>query len=98
MTMQLYAAKNYVLLKPLGETKSKSGIYVPVKQEKKPEMGIVFKIGAGTQPFPVKMKEGDRVMFKKYMSNEMELPSVAEKLNPVAFEDLTVLIREDTHE
>lgn len=97
--MKIYPAKNYVLLKRLGEVKTKSGIIAPEAQDmKKPEAGRVYKVGLGKQPFPVIMKEGDIVLYKKYMANEITVPGASDIINPVAFEDLTTLIREETSE
>lgn len=89
---QITPAKNYVLLKPVGSTPIKSGLVLPDAQDKKPELGIVYKIGKGTLPVP--MKVGDTVVHKKYMSNEMDIPSLGMKLNPVAFEDIVAVITE----
>jgi co-chaperonin GroES (HSP10) len=96
--VQLIAAHKYVLLKPLGVQKNKSGLVIPESQEKKPEIGIIFKIGSGKQPFEKPLEEGDTVIFKKYMSNEITIPSTGEKVNPIAFEDLVCLLREDKDE
>jgi co-chaperonin GroES (HSP10) len=91
----IYVAKNHVLLKPLGETQHESGIILPEDQSQKPTIGIVEQVGEGKQPFPVPMEKGDTVVFKKYMSNEQAIPQLTEKLNPIPFEDLTILIKED---
>jgi co-chaperonin GroES (HSP10) len=92
--LEVFVAKNYVLLRPVGEAKTKSGILIPDAQDKKPEMGIVYKVGEGKQPFSVPLKKGDRVLYKKYMSNEMDITDIGEKVNPIAFEDLVALFRE----
>ncbi len=88
--MQIVPAKNYVLLKPLGEVKNKSGLYTPEVQEKKPELGRVFKIGKGILPVPLKIN--DIVVFKKYMANEITIDN--EKINPIAFEDIVAVVKE----
>lgn len=92
--MTIIPAKNYVLLKPLGAQKTKSGLYAPTSDEKKPEMGVLFKIGKGTPP--VEMKIGDTVIFKRYMANEIPIPALGgEVVNPIAFEDIVAVIKEE---
>lgn len=91
--MKLLVANKFVLLKPLGEVKTESGIYIPEDQSKEKQViGVIYKIGHGKEPFGEPMKPGDQVVFKKYMENTVTLPN-GEKYNPVAFEDLTVLIK-----
>lgn len=92
--MKIFVAKNFVLLKPLGEIKNESGIVLPEEQGKEKQViGVVEMVGLGKQPFPVTMKKGDTVIYKKYMENTTVIPHLGEKFNPVAFEDLTVLIK-----
>lgn len=94
--MTIIPAKKYVLLKPLGDKKTKSGLVIPETQEQKPEMGIVFKIGKGEPP--VDLKEGDVVIYKKYMANEITIPELGEKINPIAFDDIIAVIKEEKSE
>ena len=92
--MKLIPAKNFVLLKPLTEQKNESGIIIPEEKGKeKPQIGIVYSVGEGKQPFPVPMKKGDKCLYQKYMDNTLVIPGLGEIVNPVKFDDLTVLIK-----
>lgn len=96
---KIIPAEKFVLLKPLGEQKLKSGVVLPEDQTQKPTLGVVYLIGKGKQPFaPAKIEKGDTVMYKKYMSNETIIPMLGEVLNPIPFEDLTVLIKKGNNE
>ena len=63
---------NYVLVKPITEEVTKSGIVLPDTVDKeKPERGEVLAIGEGRffdngQRGTMSVKVGDQVMFKKY--------------------------------
>jgi chaperonin GroES len=78
--MQFKPLSNHVFLEPLEEEKmTKSGIVLPETSEKeKPVMGKVLAVGPGkkneagqVQPMPVKV--GDKVLFKKYGPDEIEI-------------------------
>ncbi len=78
--MQFKPLSNHVFLEPLEEEKvTKSGIFLPETAEKeKPVMGKVLAIGPGKKneqgvlsPMPVKV--GDKVLFKKYGPDEIEI-------------------------
>jgi chaperonin GroES len=78
--MQFKPLSNHVFLEPLEEEKmTKSGIVLPETSEKeKPVMGKVLAVGPGkkneagqVQPMPVNV--GDKVLFKKYGPDEIEI-------------------------
>jgi chaperonin GroES len=56
-----------ILLKPIEkETKTKSGILLPGKAVKRPNIGTVVACGEGTSHNPMKVKEGDIVLCNRY--------------------------------
>ncbi|MFH1047444.1 MAG: co-chaperone GroES [Patescibacteria group bacterium] len=67
-----------VLVKPLTETETKSGIVIPETVEKeRPEKGEVIAVGPGKllkdgNRSPMEVKVGDKVMFKKYGPDEIK--------------------------
>ena len=62
--------RNYLFLKvEEKETKTKSGIVLPDSSKSSPEIGIVVKAGEEVKG----IKEGDRVLFKKFAPDEIEL-------------------------
>ena len=78
--MKFQPLSNHVFLEPLEEEKmTKSGIYLPETSEKeKPVMGTVIAVGPGKKnekgelsPMPVKI--GDKVLFKKYGPDQIEI-------------------------
>lgn len=88
-------AKGFVILKPLMHEKTKSGLELPPSEAKQNAMGRVYKVGAGKQPFPQPMKEGDLVLYEKYMDNTISISALGGEVNPVKFDSLTALIREE---
>lgn len=60
------------------ETQTASGFYIPDNKEGKPESGTVIAVGPGRKKddgtvVPVDIKEGDKVLFKKYAPDEFEI-------------------------
>lgn len=70
---------NHVFIEPLGEEKqTKSGIFLPETSETKPIIGLVKAIGSGKvsekgDRIPMTVKVGDKVLFKKYGPDEIEV-------------------------
>jgi len=80
--MKFQPLTNHIFLEPLAEEKTtKSGIVLPETAEKeKPIMGQVVAIGPGKknekgEVQPMSVKVGDRVLFKKYGPDEIEIES-----------------------
>ena len=71
---------NHVFIEPLKEDKTtKSGIVLPDTMEKeKPILGKVLAVGQGKRNekgelVPMSVKVGDKVLFKKYGPDEIEM-------------------------
>jgi len=68
-----------VLIKPLeAESKTASGIILPESAKEKPQVGLVMAIGEGRinpegKLIPVKVKVGQKVMYKKWGGNEVKV-------------------------
>lgn len=68
-----------VLIKPLeAEQKTASGIVLPDTAKEKPQAGLVMAVGEGWHNnegkiFPVKVKVGQKVMYKKWGGNEVKV-------------------------
>lgn len=80
MKMQLQPLHDHVIIKPLSdESSTKSGIILPDTVDKeKPERGEVIAIGPGKlldngQRAPMSVKIGEKVIFKKYSPDEIEI-------------------------
>ena len=78
--MQFKPLSNHVFLEPLEEEKvTKSGIVLPDSAEReKPVQGKVLAIGPGKtnekgERVPMSVAVGDKVLFKKYGPDEVEL-------------------------
>lgn len=67
-----------VLIKPLeAEAKTASGIILPDTAKEKPQMGKVIAVGVGWhnnegKVFPLVVKVGQKVMYKKWAGNEIK--------------------------
>lgn len=72
---------DYVLIKPLqAETKTPSGILIPDSAKEKPQVGEVMAVGAGWhnddgEVFPLVVKVGQKVLYKKWGGNEVKVGS-----------------------
>ena len=89
--MHILPAEKYVILKSYTE-KTKSGVEIPEAEEGMPQTGEVLEIGAGKQPFPRKLKKGDIVLFKKYLSNRFWVGSLQLNIDAIRFEDLVAIL------
>lgn len=69
---------NFVLVRPLTEEVTKSGIVLPDTIKEKPERGEVLAVGEGRfyengQRGAMSVKVGDKVMFKKFSADEIKI-------------------------
>lgn len=74
-----------VKLQPLGkrvvvmpdeiEETTSGGLIIPptAQEDKKPEVGVVVKLGTGGKNFTFSVKVGDKVFFKKYSPDELDV-------------------------
>lgn len=67
-----------VLIRPLeAEAKTASGIILPDSAKEKPQMGEVVEVGPGKTDdgklIPVSVKKGQKIMYKKWGSNEIKI-------------------------
>jgi chaperonin GroES len=76
--MNIKPLGNRILVKPLTtEEVTKSGIVLPDTAEKeKKEQGEVVAIGEGEDIKKLKIKVGDKVLFGKYVGDEVEIDKV----------------------
>jgi len=76
--MSVKPAADRVLVKPLTETETKSGIVIPETIEKeRPEKGEIISVGPGKlldsgERAAMSVKVGDRIVFKKYAPDEIK--------------------------
>lgn len=77
--MQIKPLSNKILLKPSdNETTTKSGIVLPENAGEKPTKGEVIAVGPGKRDdkgniIPMSVKVGDKVLYKKYGPDEVEI-------------------------
>jgi len=78
--MKIKPLSNHIFIEPIEEEKTtKSGIVIPDTADKaRPMMGNVLAIGPGKldedgKRIPMSVKVGDKVLFKKYGPDEIEL-------------------------
>jgi len=81
--MKLKPLGDHVIVKPITEDEvTKAGIVLPDTVDKeKPEKGEVVAVGSGKifdngQTAPMRVKVGDKVMFKKYSPDEIKIDEV----------------------
>ncbi|HKC14473.1 MAG TPA: co-chaperone GroES [Patescibacteria group bacterium] len=68
-----------VLIRPLeAQERTASGIILPDSAKEKPQVGLVMAVGEGRvnpegKVIPVKVKVGEKVMYKKWGGNEVKV-------------------------
>lgn len=69
------------------------GLIIPptAQDDKKPEVGVVVKLGTGEKDFTFSVKVGNRVFFKQYSPEEIEVDG--EKFFIVDEEDVLAIIQ-----
>ncbi|MBI2040121.1 co-chaperone GroES [Candidatus Microgenomates bacterium] len=86
----------YVLVEPSeAETKTASGIYLPEGAQEKPAQGKVIACGddmvmEGGKVMKCPVKNGDKVVYKKWGGDEIKIEGVEYKL--VKFDDLMAIL------
>ena len=80
MAVKIKPLGDRVLVEPIaGEEKTKTGIYLPdTASKERPEQGKVIAVGEGKmldsgKVVPVKVKQGQKVLFTKYGPNEIKV-------------------------
>jgi chaperonin GroES len=84
-----------VLIKPLeAEAKTSSGIILPDSAKEKPQIGQVMAIGDGKivkgEKYPVVVKVGQKVMYKKWGGSEVKVGT--EEWTMVGQEDILAIL------
>ncbi|MBQ8983762.1 MAG: co-chaperone GroES [Lachnospiraceae bacterium] len=79
--MKLVPLADKVVLKQLlAEETTKSGIVIPGQAKEKPQQAEVIAVGPGAEVdgklVPMQVKVGDKVVYQKYVGNEIKLDDV----------------------
>jgi chaperonin GroES len=80
--MKLRPLNDRILIKRLAsEEKTKGGLFIPENAKEKPQEGEVIAVGEGRhlengKVRPLEVKVGDRVFFRKYAGNEVNLDNI----------------------
>lgn len=63
-----------VIVKPTPNSPQTSGgVYIPDIAKEKPKQGIVLSVGDGVNGIPLKVKNGDNVLYEKNAGSEIEV-------------------------
>tara|TARA_B100000963_G_scaffold176268_4_gene153353 strand:+ start:18478 stop:18777 length:300 start_codon:yes stop_codon:yes gene_type:complete len=85
-----------ILIKPIEkETKTKSGILLPGKSVKRPNIGTVIACGEGTPHNPMKVKLGDIVLCNRYSGIDIKYK---DETHYVIMSNEVIAILEDINE
>jgi len=80
-----------VIVKPAkAEEKTAGGIIIPDTAKEKPQRGTVVAAGPGKKDEPVTVKEGDTVLYGKYVGTE--IPIVVETLFIIRESDILAIV------
>jgi chaperonin GroES len=75
--MNLQPLTDHLIVRPLKQEKTQSGIVVPEEAKEKPETGEVLAVGPGRildngSRLPMTVKAGDKILFRKYAPDEFK--------------------------
>ena len=71
--MNIKPLADRVLIEPAAaETKTIGGIIIPDTAKEKPLQGTIMAVGNGTKDEEMILKEGDKVLYGKYVGTEIE--------------------------
>lgn len=74
MAIKIKPLADRVLVQPdAAEEKTASGLYIPDSAKEKPQRGKVVAVGKGTKDDPMTVKVGDRVLYGKYSTTELNV-------------------------
>lgn len=92
--MKIKPLSDKILVKPLKEKETKSGIVLPESAKEKPQEGEVLAVGEGKwqegKRVPLSVKAGDKVLFKQYGGEEIKVEG--EELKILEEEDILAII------
>ena len=77
--MRIKPISDHILIEPIKEEKTKTGILLPDTAEKeRPEQGKIIAVGPGKKDkqgkfIPLEVKPGDKVLFTKYGPSEIKV-------------------------
>ena len=94
MTTKIKPLADNILIQPLAEKKTPSGIVIPDTAKEKPQEGKVVAVGPGRYEdgklVKPEVKKGDKVMYKKWGGNEIKIEGKEYLI--VKFEDILAVI------
>ena len=92
--MKIKPLLDNILIQPLAEKKTPSGIVIPETAKEKPQEGRVVAVGPGRvedgELIKPEVKKGDKVIYKKWGGNEVK--SEGKEYLIVKFEDILAVI------
>ncbi len=77
MAIKIKPLSDNILIQPLAEKKTPSGIVIPETAKEKPQEGKVVAVGPGRyedgELIKPEVKKGDKVIYKKWGGNEIKI-------------------------
>lgn len=68
---------NVLVLPKEADQRTASGLIIPTTAQEAPLIGVVIAVGPGTAECPMELKEGDNVIYAKYVGSEVDVGGVA---------------------
>lgn len=73
MNLNIKPLMDRVIIEPIIEEKTPSGIIIPSTAQEKSQKGIVISIGNGKKDEPITVKVNDLVFYEKYSGSELTI-------------------------
>jgi co-chaperonin GroES (HSP10) len=92
--MRLTAPDGKIVLKKYTE-KTLSGIEVPKGEKNESRIGEVYSFGKPLEKDPkINLKVGMKIVFKKYVSNDLYIAELNEKFDFIEYDDVCAVLEE----
>jgi len=90
--MRLIAPEGKIVLKKHSE-KTASGLDVPAGEKNESRIGEVYAFGNPLEKDPkIKLKVGMKIVFKKYVSNDLYIAELNEKFDFIEYDDICAVL------
>jgi co-chaperonin GroES (HSP10) len=92
--VKLIAPDGKIVLKKYTE-KTASGLEVPGGDKDQSRIGEVYAFGKPLEKDPkIELKKGQKIVFKKYVSNDLYIAELNEKFDFIEYEDVCAILED----
>lgn len=95
MSVKLIAPPGKIIITEF-EQATPSSMPLPRGEKEEQRLGLIYAFGDPINDDPViKLKKGQKIIFKKYVSNPFYLAGLDEKFNFIEYDDIVALLEDE---